>query len=70
MVHSGKYLSKEKFVTGLEIAKNLDFRTLFLHGGEATVHSSVVQFAKDAGFNVNMFTNGIRMDVLREQDGL
>lgn len=73
MVHSGKYLSKEKFVTGLEIAKNLDFRTLFLHGGEATVHSSVVQFAKIAkyaGFNVNMFTNGIRMDVLRKLDGI
>lgn len=72
-VHSGKYMNEEKFITGMEIAKNLDFKTLYLHGGEPTVHKNVVQYAKlakEAGFCVNMFTNGIRMDVLRELDGI
>lgn len=72
-VHSGKYMNEEKFITGMDIAKNLDFKTLYLHGGEPTVHKNVVKYAelaKEAGFCVNMFTNGIRMDVLRELDGI
>lgn len=72
-VHSGKYMSEEKFVAGMKIAKELDFRTLYLHGGEPTVHKNVVRFAelaKEEGFQVNMFTNGIRQDVLRELDGI
>lgn len=72
-VHSGKYMSKEKFVVGMQIAKQLDMRTLYLHGGEATVHNDVVlyaQLAKAEGFQVNMYTNGIRQDVLEQLDGI
>lgn len=72
-VHSGKYMDEEKFVTGMKIAKELDFNTMYLHGGEPTVHRDVVKYAKlakDEGFNVNMFTNGIRQDVLEQLDGI
>lgn len=72
-VHSGKYMDEEKFVTGMRIAKELDFKTLYLHGGEPTVHRDVVKYAKLAkaeGFHVNMFTNGIRQDVLEQLDGI
>lgn len=72
-VHSGKYMSEKKFFTGMKIAKELDFKTLYLHGGEPTVHKDVVKYAKmakDEGFHVNMFTNGIRQDVLRQLDGV
>ncbi|MBO5413973.1 MAG: radical SAM protein [Clostridia bacterium] len=72
-VHSGKYMSEKKFVIGMKIAKELDFKTLYLHGGEPTVHRDVVKYAKlakDEGFHVNMFTNGIRQDVLQQLDGV
>lgn len=72
-VHSGKYMAEEKFVTAMRIAKELDFKTLYLHGGEPTVHNNVVKYAKlakDEGFHVNMFTNGIRQDVLEQLDGI
>lgn len=72
-VHSGKYMDEEKFVTGMKIAKELDFNTMYLHGGEPTVHRDVVKYAKlakEEGFKVNMFTNGIRKDVLEQLDGI
>lgn len=72
-VHLQKYMSKEKFVAAMKIAKELDFTTLYLHGGEPTVHRDVVEFAELAkleGFQVKMFTNGIREDVVRELDGI
>lgn len=72
-VHSGKYISEESFIAGMKIAKELDFQTLYLHGGEPTVHPAVVKYAelaKQEGFHVNMFTNGIRQDVLHKLDGI
>ena len=72
-VHSGKYMSEKAFVDALGVAKALDFTTLYLHGGEPTVHPDVVRYAelaKEAGFQVNMFSNGIRMDILRKLDGI
>ena len=66
-------MSEKKFVIGMKIAKELDFKTLYLHGGEPTVHRDVVKYAKlakDEGFHVNMFTNGIRQDVLQQLDGV
>lgn len=72
-VHSGKYITEKAFVAGMQLAHNLDMQTLYLHGGEPTVHPNVVrlaQLAKAEGFQVNMFTNGIRMDVLRKLDGI
>ena len=73
MVHSGKFMSEEQYVQAMKIAKELDFQTLYLHGGEPTVHEDLLRFAelaKREGFRVNMFTNGIRMDVLRKLDGI
>lgn len=72
-VHSGKYMNEKRFITAMEIAKKLDFKTLYLHGGEPTVHRNVVKYAKLAkkeGFHVNMFTNGIRQDILEQLDGI
>ncbi len=72
-VHSKKYMNEESFVTGMKIAKELDFKTLYLHGGEPTVHPDVVKYAelaKNEGFHVNMFTNGFRQDVLEKLDGI
>ncbi len=72
-VHLGKYITEEAFQAGMQIAHHLDMQTLYLHGGEPTVHPDVVrlaQLAKAEGFQVNMFTNGIRMDVLRQLDGI
>ena len=72
-VHLGKYITEDMFVNAMKIAKAIDMRTLYLHGGEPTVHPKVVKFAqlaKENGFHVNMFTNGIRMDVLKQLDGI
>ncbi len=72
-VHSKKFMTEKAFVDAMHIAKELDFKMLYLHGGEPTVHPDVVnlaKLAKEQGFQVNMFTNGIRMDVLRELDGI
>lgn len=72
-IHLKKYINEEQFVSAMNIAKELDFKILYLHGGEPTVHWDVVKFAqlaKEQGFTVNMFTNGIRQDVLKELDGI
>ena len=45
-VHLGKYMTEESFVNAMYVAKSLDFNTLFLHGGEPTVHPDVVKFAE------------------------
>lgn len=72
-VHTGKYMTEEQFKNALNIAKAIDMKILYLHGGEPTVHPQIEKFAqlaKKKGFQVNMFTNGIRMDVLKELDGI
>lgn len=72
-IHSRKYMKEKDFISALKIAKELDFKTVFLHGGEPTVHYEIIKFAKLAkneGFQVKMFTNGIRQDVLKELDGI
>lgn len=73
-VHSGgKFMTEQQFVAGMSLAKLLDMQTLYLHGGEPTVHPEVINYAvlaKQAKFHVNMFTNGIRMDVLKSLDGI
>ena len=72
-VHLGKYMGEKEFVTAMKIAKELDFKTLYLYGGEAILHHDAVKFAKLAkneGFIVNMFTNGVRQDVLEQLDGI
>ena len=47
--------------------------SIFLHGGEPTVHPHVVNFAEKAkkdGFLVKMFTNGINFNRVKELDGI
>jgi len=72
-VHSKKYMNEEQYVVAMKIAKELDFKILYLHGGEPTLHYEVVKYAelaKKEGFKVNMFTNGIQQDVLEKLDGI
>lgn len=72
-VNSGGFMSESAFIDVLEQAKALDMQILYLHGGEPTIHPQVVHFAqiaKQYGFNVRLFTNGIRMDILRKLDGI
>lgn len=64
------YLNEKLFHYGGHIRNSI---RPYLHGGEATVHKEVVQYAelaKAEGFQVNMFTNGIRQDVLEQLDGI
>ena len=72
-VNTGGFMTEETFINCIKKAKSLDLRTLDLHGGEPTIHPNVVHFAKLAkewGFRVHMFTNGICEDVLRQLDGI
>ena len=72
-VHSGKFLSEERLVSAMQVAKELDMKILYLHGGEPTTHHDIVRYAKIAkseGFRIHMFTNGILMDVVRKLDGI
>lgn len=72
-VHENKFLSHEDFVRALIFAKEHDLPNFFLHGGEPTVHPNIVNFAKMAkgeAFKVQMFTNGINFNKLRELDGI
>ncbi len=72
-VHKGQYMTEEAFVNAMDIASALDFTQLYLHGGEPTVHPNVVklaELAKERGFNVRIFSNGIRMDILKKLDGI
>ena len=46
---------------------------MFLHGGEPSIHPNVVDFAKTAkenGFLVKMFTNGIAKNRIKKLDGI
>lgn len=44
-----------------------------MHGGEPSIHPNIVRYAqkaKDAGFLVKMFTNGIAIDKIKQLDGI
>lgn len=72
-VHEQSDLSDLNFDKALEYAREHDLPNLFLHGGEPSVHHSIVSFAqkaKDAGFTVQMFTNGIDFETLKKLDGI
>ena len=72
-VNTGGFMSEEDFIHSLNLAKQLKMKTVYLHGGEPTIHLDIVhyaQLAKNFGFYVNMFTNGLREDVLRKLDGI
>ena len=67
------FLSEEDYDKALSFAKEKGLKTIFLHGGEPTIHPDVVKFAKkakDAGFTVKMFTNGIFKKRIYELDGI
>lgn len=72
-VHENIYLSEDDFEKAIMFAKEHDLPNFFLHGGEPTIHPNIVKFAKmarDAGLSVQMFTNGIKYDTIRELDGI
>lgn len=72
-VHQKATLTDEDFEKALDFAKEKGLSTIFLHGGEPTVHPNVVEYAKKAkerGFLVKMFTNGINLDTIKEMDGI
>ena len=66
-------LTETDFAKALAFAKEHDLPNFFLHGGEPTVHPKIVDFArmaKEQGFTLKMFTNGIKFDIVRKLDGL
>lgn len=66
-------LSAENFAKALAFAKEHELTTVYLHGGEPTMHPEIVNFAQKAkseGFTVRMFTNGLNVPVLRSLDGI
>lgn len=72
-VHDKGFLSDENFDKALNFAREKGLTTIFLHGGEPSVHPHVVEFAKkakDAGFLVKMFTNGIAKNRIKQLDGI
>lgn len=72
-VHQKAMLTDESFDNALEFAREKGLSTIFLHGGEPTVHPNIVEYAKkakNAGFLVKMFTNGIAVDTIRKMDGI
>lgn len=72
-VHKHGMLTDESFSKALEFAKEKGLTTIFLHGGEPTVHPDIVKFAKKAkneGFLVKMFTNGISVETIKQLDGI
>ena len=72
-VHTPGLMTKENFERALEFAKERNLNTVFLHGGEPTVHPNVVDFAKmtsEAGLSGKMFTNGIKKDTIKQLDGI
>lgn len=67
------FLSKENFDKAIDFSVEKGLTTIFLHGGEPTVHPDIVEFAKLAksnGFLVKMFTNGINYNRIKELDGI
>lgn len=72
-IHEKGFLSSENFEKALCFAREKGLTTIFLHGGEPSIHPKVVEFAKkakDAGFLVKMFTNGIARKKIEELDGI
>ena len=72
-VHQKGMLSGENFEKALTFAKEKGLTTIFLHGGEPSIHPNIVRYAqkaKDAGFLVKMFTNGIAIDKIKQLDGI
>lgn len=72
-LHREGFLSTENFKKALVYAKEKGLTTIYLHGGEPTLHPNVVlfaQLAKDAGFLVKMFTNGIEKETIKKLDGI
>lgn len=72
-IHEKGFLSKENFDKAINFAKEKGLTTIFLHGGEPSIHPNVVDFAKTAkenGFLVKMFTNGIAKNRIKKLDGI
>lgn len=72
-VNQKGFLSDENFDKALAFAEEKGLTTIFLHGGEPTIHPNIVTFAKkakQAGFLVKMFTNGIAKNTIRKLDGI
>lgn len=72
-VHQKGVLSDENFEKALDFAREKGLTTIFLHGGEPTIHPNIVTYArkaKEAGFLVKMFTNGIAINTIRQLDGI
>ena len=72
-VHQKGMISDENFEKAITFAKEKGLTTIFLHGGEPSMHPNIVSYAKkakDAGFLVKMFTNGIAIDKIRQLDGI
>lgn len=72
-VHQKGMISDEDFEKAIEFAKEKGLTTIFLHGGEPSIHPNIVRYAKkakNAGFLVKMFTNGIAIDRIKQLDGI
>lgn len=72
-VHQKTMLADEDFDKALDFAREKGLSTIFLHGGEPTVHPNIVEYAKKAkkaGFLAKMFTNGIAVDTIKKMDGI
>lgn len=72
-VHEKGFLSDENFEKALNFAQEKGLTTIFLHGGEPSIHPHIVQFAKmakNSGFIVKMFTNGISQGKIKKLDGI
>ncbi len=72
-VHTGGFINKDNFITGVNFAKEHGLNNFFLHGGEPTLHPDIVEYAsiaKESGLVVKMFTNGKKVEVLKQLDGI
>lgn len=72
-IHEKGFLTSENFNKALNFAKENGLTTIFLHGGEPSLHPNIVEFAlkaKDEGFLVKMFTNGIATSTIKQLDGI
>ncbi len=71
--HQKSMITDENFNKALDFARENDLHIIFLHGGEPTIHPNVVEYAKqakEAGFLVKMFTNGIAIETIKKLDGI
>ena len=68
-----EYISLGDVERGLDYAKTLNVKDIFLTGGEPTNHPNIVEIAKMAkkrNFNVVMTTNYENPDVMKNLDGI